>query len=182
MDDVASDLSISKKTIYQFFKNKDELVTSISKDHMAEEKDDYLEIESHSENALDEILQVSNCFRRHMNEINPRLLFELKKYHSDAWKVYMHFKTDFIKNHIKRNIERGISEGYYRAELDADILSTFRVEQVELIFDEQIFPREKHDFADVQMQLFDHFIQGLLTDKGRVLYSKYFTSIINAHT
>ena len=180
MDDVASNLSISKKTIYQFFKNKDDLVTSISKEHMAEEKDDYLQIEDCSTNALEEIMEVSQCFRRHMNEINPKLLFELKKYHSVAWNIYVQFKTDFIKNHIKRNIERGISEGYYRGDLNPDILSTFRVEQVELIFDEQIFPREKYDFADVQMQLFDHFIQGLLTDKGRALYSNYFKSIINS--
>ena len=79
MDDVASYLAISKKTIYQFFKNKDDLITSISMAHMAEEKDEYLQIENVAGDALEEMVQVSSCFRRHMNEINPKLLFELKK-------------------------------------------------------------------------------------------------------
>lgn len=182
MDDVASALAISKKTIYQFYKNKDELVTSISRNHMDEEKHDYSTIEENSVDAIDEIYQVSNCFRKHMVDIHPKILFELKKYHSSAWQIYTQFKTHFIKNHIKRNIERGIKEGYYRSELNADILSTFRVEQVELIFDDNLFPKEGYDFAEVQMQLFDHFVHGLLTDKGRTLYSNYLNHNKNSHT
>ena len=181
MDDVASALAISKKTIYQFYKNKDELVTSISRSHMSEEKDDYSLIEENSVDAIDEIYQVSNCFRKHMADIHPKILFELKKYHSAAWQIYTKFKTEFVKNHIKRNIERGISEGYYRSEVNPEILSAFRVEQVEMIFDDNLFPKEKFDFTDVQLQLFDHFIHGLLTDKGRELYLNYLNHNKNSH-
>lgn len=182
MDDVASALAISKKTIYQFYKNKDELVTSISKSHMSEEKDDYSQIEENSVDAIDEICRVSNCFRKHMANIQPKILFELKKYHSAAWQIYMKFKTEFVKNHIKRNIERGITEGYYRSEVNPEILSAFRVEQVEMIFDDNLFPKEKFDFTDVQLQLFDHFVHGLLTDKGRELYLNYLNQNKNSHT
>ncbi len=176
MDDIASHLAISKKTIYQFFKNKDELVTTISSSHMDMEKDDYSRIEGGSTNAIEEIFEVSNCFREHMHEMNPKILFELRKYHPDAWAVYTRFKTEFIKNHIVRNIERGISEGYYREELDPEVLATFRVEQVEMIFDVQKFPKDRFDFHHVQMQLFDHFVHGLLTPKGKELLNNYLKS------
>lgn len=181
MDDVASALAISKKTIYQFYKNKDELVTSISKSHMEEEKYDYSLIEENSVDAIDEIYRVSNCFRKHMVDIHPKILFELKKYHSAAWQIYMKFKTEFVRNHIKRNIERGISEGYYRSELNPEILSAFRVEQVEMIFDDNLFPKEKFDFTEVQLQLFEHFVHGMLTDKGRILYINYLNHNKNSH-
>ncbi|MGB3466712.1 MAG: TetR/AcrR family transcriptional regulator, partial [Cyclobacteriaceae bacterium] len=173
MDEVASALAISKKTIYQFFKNKDELVTSISRGHMALEKHDYSTIEENSVDAIDEITQVSECFRKHMSDVHPKILFELKKYHSDAWQIYMQFKTEFVKGHLKRNIERGIAEGFYRDTINSDILSTFRVEQVEMIFDDMLFPKDTYNFTEVQMQLFDHFVHGMLTDKGRTLYTNY---------
>lgn len=180
MDDVASNLAISKKTIYQFFKNKDELVTSISRSHMEIEKDDYSAIENKSVDAIDEITQVSECFRKHMGDIHPKILFELKKYHSDAWQIYMQFKTKFVKDHIKRNIERGIAEGFYRDSINPDILSKFRVEQVEMIFDDMLFPKDRYDFTEVQMQLFDHFVHGMLTEKGRTLYSNYLNHTKNS--
>lgn len=176
MDDIASNLAISKKTIYQFFKNKDDLVTTISSAHMEMEKNDYSKIESESINAIDEIYEVSKCFRDHMHEVNPKILFELKKYHPEAWAVYTKFKTEFIKNHIVRNIKRGIEEGYYRAELDAEVLAAFRVEQVEMIFDPQVFPKDMFDFHNVQMQLFDHFVHGLLTEEGKKLLDNYLQS------
>ncbi len=176
MDDIASQLAISKKTIYQFFKNKDELVTTISSAHMEMEKSEYSEIEDNTTNAIEEIIEVSNCFREHMHEVNPKLLFELKKYHPEAWSVYTKFKTEFVKGHIKRNIEKGIREGYYREELDPEIIALYRLEQVELIFDEQIYPKEKFIFTEVPMKLFDHFVHGLLTDKGRELFQEYLQS------
>jgi len=181
MDEIASNLAMSKKTIYQFFKNKDELITSISENHIEQEKRDYSSIEAKSMDAIDEICQVSDCFRKHMSEIHPKILFELKKYHSGAWGHYTEFKHQFIKGHIKRNILRGMAEGCYRKELNVDILSTFRVEQVEIIFDEEKFPRNTYNFAEVQMQVFEHFIHGLLTDKGRKLYLNYLNHNQNSH-
>ena len=74
MDDVASHLAISKKTIYQFFKNKDDLVTSISKAHMEEEKDDYLQIEDSSGDALEEIMQRVFYEDEKLSEWRPRTM------------------------------------------------------------------------------------------------------------
>ncbi len=176
MDDIASHLAISKKTIYQFFKNKDELVTTVSTAHMEMEKSEFEHIEETSDNAIIEIIEVSVCFRNHMKEFNPKLLFELKKYHPVAWAVYTRFKLEFVKGHIERNIVKGIAEGYYREEIDPEILALHRIEQVEMIFDDRIFPKDKHDFAAVQMQLFDHFIHGLLTNKGREIFNQYLIS------
>ncbi len=181
MDEIASALAVSKKTIYQFFKNKDELVTSVSENHLNLEKEEYSLIEQNSVDAIDEMCKVSVCFRRHMSETHPKILFEIKKYHSDAWNCYTQFKNEFIKGHIKRNILRGIEEGHYRKEINVDILSTFRVEEVELIFDETKFPRNTYDFTEVQMQLLEHFLYGLFTDKGRKQYLIYLNHNQNSH-
>jgi hypothetical protein len=72
-----------------------------------------------------------------------------------------------------RNIKQGVKEGYYREDVDPEVIAAIRIEQIPLAFDERIFPRNKFSLAEVQLQIFDHFVYGLCTDKGKKLYQKY---------
>ena len=90
-----------------------------------------------------------------------------------AWNLYVNFKMNFTMGRVEANLIEGIEQGYYRKEINPKILATLRVEQIDLIFNSKIFPRSEYDFSDVQMQIFDHFVQGILTEKGRQLYSSY---------
>lgn len=173
MDDIARELSVSKKTIYQYYKDKDEIVTLVSQAHIEQEKKEFTEIYESSNNAIEEIFKISQCIRKMVTEINPSLLYDLQKYHRKAWDLYLDYKTEFIKNSVVNNLQRGIKEGCYREEIDVEVIATFRVEQVQMAFDDKIFPRNKFNFSEVQMQLLNHFIHGLLTDKGRKLYKDY---------
>lgn len=170
MDDIARELSISKKTIYQFFKDKDELVTLITQAHIDRERDEMAEVKSESANAIEELFKLSHCIREHIKDVNPSMLFDIQKYHPNGWDLWLEYKSVFIKGSILDVIARGKKEGYFRESVDAEILATFRVESIELSFDEKIFPRNKFDFTEVQMMLFDHFVHGLMTVKGQELY------------
>ena len=65
-----------------------------------------------------------------------------------------------------------MKEGYFRKDLNTDILATLRVEQVELAFNDSVFPHDQYNFEEVQMKLFDHFIYGCLNRKGFDLYEE----------
>lgn len=178
MDDIARELSISKKTIYQYFKDKDELVTLITEAHIDRERREMKEVKAEATNAIEELFKLSHCIREHIKDINPSMLFDLQKYHPRAWALWLEYKSVFIKGTILDVIARGKQEGYFRAAVDAEILATFRVESIELSFDTKIFPTNKFDFTEVQMMLFDHFVHGLMTIKGQELYD----SLIHAKT
>ena len=173
MDDVARDASMSKKTLYQYFDNKDGLVTEVSRRHFENETKELEEIHEQANDAIHEILLVSQCIRQHVFKMNPSLLFDMQKYHGAAWEEYLSYKHSKIRGHIESNIQRGIAEGYFRPEIDPEVMSIFRVEQVQLVFNPKIFPLDKFDFPTVQIQLMDHFIHGLLTDGGRLKYEEY---------
>ncbi len=173
MDDIARELSISKKTLYQYFDNKDQLVNEIVRSHLEEEKVEFSEIEANAENAIHELIGIAQCIRAHISNLNPSTLYDVQKYHAEAWNHFKEFKQNGIKGHVKRNIKRGIEEGYYRQEIDAEILATYRIEQVEMIFDPRIFPANKFDLKIVQIQLFEHFVHGMLTSKGKELYEEF---------
>jgi AcrR family transcriptional regulator len=173
MDDIAREISVSKKTIYQYYKDKDEIVTLVSEAHIEQEKKDFNEIFHSSDDAIEEMFRISKCIRKMVTEVNPSLLYDLQKYHRKAWNLYLDYKSEFIKNSVVNNLARGVKEGCYRHSIDVEVIATYRVEQVQMAFDDKIFPRNKFNFSEVQMQLFDHFIHGLLTDKGRKLYKDY---------
>ena len=173
MDDVARALAVSKKTLYLHFTNKDELVADVVRLHLESEKEEFGQIAGISANSIEELVHLSKCMRQHSFRINPSLLHDLQKYHAEAWAIFQEFKKEFIKNQIIDNIRRGIEEGYYRADLDPDILAILRMEIIQMVFSDDIFPRSTFDFVEVQMKVFDHFVHGLLSDKGRKLYQQY---------
>lgn len=173
MDDVAREASMSKKTLYQYFDNKDGLVSEVAFNHFKKEAKEFEDIQKEAQDAIHEVLLVSQCLRKHVFKLNPSLLYDMQKYHGKAWDEYLNFKHSTIRGNIESNLRRGKEEGYFRAEIDPEVLSIFRVEQVQLVFNPKIFPNTKFDFADVQLQLLDHFVNGLLTDKGRTKYEEY---------
>ena len=173
MDDVARHLSMSKKTLYQYFADKDEIVTMVATYHMEKDQKQYESFHTSAKNAIDELVKISSCLKKDLQKMNPSLLFDLQKFHAKAWSAWLGHKQLFIRDSIVRNLKQGIEEGFFRSEINTDILSTMRLELIQLTFDEQIFPSSKYNLAEVNLQIFEHFIYGILTDKGRKVYEKY---------
>ena len=170
MDEIARELGISKKTIYQYFKDKDDIVYQITRNTIEKDKSEFEAATQQSSNLISALLQMSKCLRENFNKINPSLIFDVQKYHPRSWSLWIDYKNDFIYNTILNTLERGKMEGIFRPEINPEILATFRIEQVQMSFDEKIFPRNKFDFKEVQLALFDHFVHGILTSKGQKIF------------
>ncbi len=182
MDDIARHLSVSKKTLYQHFADKDELVTTMSQEHMKREVIEYEAIAKDSENSIDELNKISIQIRCDMQDMNPSLLYDLQKFHPKAWTLWLNHKNNFIMRSIVRNLNQGIKEGYFRADINPEVLAISRLVLIEAAFDDQHFPKEKFNLVEVQSQFFDHFVYGLCTDKGRKLYQRYKENTITTQT
>lgn len=172
MDDIARHLSVSKKTLYQHFADKDDLVENVTR-HMLEQNFKECEsIRKDAENPIEELANISLWMKKSMEEINPTMLFDLQKFHAKAWNIWLEYKNKFIHEEVIRNLVAGIEAGYMR-QVNKEIMGILRVEFVQMAFNQDIFPREKFNIVDVQSQIFDHFVFGLVTEKGRKLYLKY---------
>ncbi len=178
MDDIAKELSISKKTIYQHFKDKDEIVLSVSERIFAKERQTMVRMHDQGENVIHEMVLISQYLREHVASANPSAMYDLQKFYKEAWEVFVRFKHESLKL-MGKTIDKGIAEGYFRPEIDAQILAIFRSETISLSFDQHLFPRENFDPREVQTQLFELFLNGILTDKGRSLYQKYSENVVS---
>jgi len=173
MDDISRHLAVSKKTLYQHFADKDDIVSMACKAHIDALADRFTEFTRKSKNAIEEMAKISQCLNKTMEDTNPSLLFDLQKYHPKAWRVWIDHKNNFIRQQMIRNLKQGIAEGYYRSEINAEIIGAMRLELVQLPFNEEAFPSSKFKLSEVHVQVFDHFVHGLVTEKGRKLYVKY---------
>ncbi|MFZ6665218.1 TetR/AcrR family transcriptional regulator [Peijinzhouia sedimentorum] len=173
MDDIAKNLAVSKKTIYQEFADKNELVLLFAERHLLRYESEFQEIGSNASNAIEELYLTSLCLRKIVEETSPNVMYDLKKYHTKAWNHYLGYKESLFKDNVKKVIERGMKEGLFRDNIDSEVLSTVRIEEVQLCFNLDLFPKEKFSMAQVQIQVFQNFVLGLLTDKGRELWNSY---------
>ena len=179
MDDIARHLSISKKTIYQYFVDKDDIVTQATQNHIGHTKAGFDTLTTVSKNALDELMRIQMFMRKNMQDLNPSLLFDLKKYHNKAWSAWLEHKNIHIRESVVRNLKQGMEEGLYRTNLNPEILAVLRIESIQWLYDGQVVPTDKFKMVDIQVQMLDHFMYGLLTEKGRKMYEKYKQEPIN---
>ena len=173
MDDISRALGVSKKTIYLYFEDKDALVSSAVKSFTDLQKDIFVKIRDESKNALEELIKCSDYMRSNVCNINPALLYDVKKYHPKAWGIYLDYRRDSVEKTIEETLTRGINEGFFRANLNTKILARFRIETVEMGFNTEIFPVSEYETPKVQLEFFEQFTFGICTIKGHKLLNKY---------
>lgn len=173
MDEIATQLGISKKTIYQSFTDKDDIVSEVVKDHLESSEQDCLSCKVDAENAVHEVFLAMDRVIAHLRDMHPAMVFDLHKFHYEAFRKFQTFKDEFLYKGIEDNLKRGIEEELYRPEINIEILSKFRVESVYFSFNPNTFSPEKHTPADVHMELMVHFLFGLSTPKGYKQIEKY---------
>lgn len=173
MDDIANSLGISKKTIYQFFTDKDELVDAVLEETLSYNKQNCDRNRSRSTNAVEEIFISMDIAEQIFRNMHPSVIYDMQKYHPRAFERFLKHKNDYLYNIILKNLERGIKEELYRPEIDIEILSRFRVESMLMSFNPELYISQKHTLAEVEQQLIEHFLFGVASLKGHKLILKY---------
>jgi AcrR family transcriptional regulator len=172
MDEIAKSIGMSKKTIYQHFNDKDELVKLVVEENIRDQEIQVQLIQTTAKDPIDEILKFSEYMRSLFANMSPFLLMEIQRYYPKAFEIYLSFKEACIISSIKNNMKWGMDMGYYRPDINVEVLSRLRMEEVEWGFDPKVF-KEKVHLDEIQVQLIEHFLYGICTLKGHKLINKY---------
>jgi AcrR family transcriptional regulator len=174
MDDIAASVGMSKKTLYHYYQDKDELVKAVVEGVIEENQctcDGHVKA---AQNAVHEIFLAMEMMVEMFQTMNPAIIFEMQKYHPDAYQRFHQHKTKFLLQHMEHNIERGIREELYRPDVNPQILARFRVESMFIPFNPD-FQRSLNNYTllELEEQIITHFLFGLVTLKGHKLAMKY---------
>lgn len=172
MDDVAADLGISKKTLYQMVESKDALVINVLQRHIAREKANCLDLARHAANALEEIFIIMDSNSQEMAQMKHNIINDLQKYHREAWELIQTFHFEFVFKVIKDNLHRGREEGLYREDFDIDILAKLHLATAFSLFDPQIFPEGAYTRLELFKEYMLHYLHGIVSPKGLTYLKK----------
>lgn len=170
MDDIARQAGISKKTIYQEFIDKNQLVLEVFSAELNRDKyavDCFPKVEK---DIIQHLVALSTYMRERFADINPMVLNELQRYFPQCWQMFEDFKRGHIYKQIVEVLEAGKEQGYFRPEINTEIIAMTRLEQMMSTFDPIKFPPSKFNQVDLQVELFEHFLHGIFTEKGREAY------------
>ncbi|TKB96196.1 TetR/AcrR family transcriptional regulator [Pedobacter cryophilus] len=171
MDDISKHLGMSKKTLYNHFKDKAEIVNIIIDDLIVSHGNKLNETRMISQNAIDELYLQVDVLLYFFKEISPNIFFEMDKYFPELSGHFTHHRHHCILLGIKENLERGIEEGLYRPDLEVEFISNARLNQFVAAFDENAFPEIDFDVTKTLNKLNDFYLHAVCSDKGK-LYIK----------
>src|SRR5687767_7722407 len=173
MDDIALQLGMSKKTLYQHFTDKDELVEAVLNLEISQGQAECTRCFEDAKDAVEEIFHTMEHILEQFRDMNPMVLYDLQKFHFASFQKFLKYKNEFLYDVIRKNLERGIKEELFRPEINVEIISRFRLETMMLAFNMDIFPPRKYSLADVTREIIQHYLYGLSTLKGHKLIIKY---------
>jgi AcrR family transcriptional regulator len=173
MDAIAAELGISKKTIYQHFADKDTMVLQVVEIFVQQDEVKWAELDKQFPNVIEKMFKSFEMMKEMLTQMDPRLLFEIEKYFPKAYKVFRDYNEKGIHAHLITDFKKGIQFGYFRRDIDVELLARLRMAEVGLAFNPDFYPNNKLSLFETQMVLMDIFMRGILTEKGLTLYNSY---------
>jgi AcrR family transcriptional regulator len=179
MDDLCREIGVSKKTIYKYFDDKNDLVLNMMQAKIAMDANNCCICEHESHNAIDALISISKLVIEQLSNINPSVFFDLQKHYPEAWKLMNDHKWEFVLNNIRENIIRGKSENIYRENLDPEIISRYYVSNIDSVMDGEVYPYQDFKTDEVLSEVLRFQIRGLANDNGINYLKEHFNREIN---
>jgi len=166
MDDIARDLGISKKTIYQLVGDKSALVKATMESYLEEEKAEMDTILGQSLDSVDAMINMVEYIMGTIRDFNPSALHDLQKYYPETWQMFDEYRFNFVLGRIKENIVSGIEQGVYRPDLDPDVVAKFYISSINITMDPMLFPHNKYQFSSIYREFLNYHLRGIVSAKG----------------
>ena len=173
MDGIASEMSISKRTIYENFRDKNALLSSCLDYMQEQQKNNRMKIMKNSANAIEVILNFLTKGIQNLSYIDLSFLSDLKKYHHQVWTEHYQKFSDKNLKETHDLLSRGIREGVIRKEINVEIVSRIIHEQLNIMTDEDIFPPSLYSKKEIFENIVINFAGGISTNIGLEVIENY---------
>ncbi len=163
MDDIAREMAVSKKTLYKYFADKNDLVNKIIDAKLNMNFEECNAAKKDSVNAIDELFLINKMVRQQFATIHPSVFYDMQKYHPTAWQKMNAFRQNHIRLQIEENTVTGIKEGLYRQNVHVEISAQFYLVLVSAILAGEMLI---NDYQILFKELMRNHVRALATEKG----------------
>ena len=179
MDDIARELGISKKTLYQHVTDKTELVGKVVFEIIETEKENFEKLIHPEVNAIEELFHVNKHLRKIMKNLNASFEYDLKKYYPDLYKQVRTHKKENMYNSVKKNLEKGVKEGLYRKDINIEYITRYYVSRIESNIDSDFLSSKEISVSEFFYEIFIYHIRGVANSKGIAFLESHIDEIKN---
>jgi AcrR family transcriptional regulator len=173
MDMLANQMGISKRTIYEVFRDKDELLQGVLKWMTAKQKELMTKLLTESDNIIEAIFKMLKLMSDHFQKMSPAFRMDVKRYHSDIMnKLDEQSELPYYGTNSEI-LRKGIAEGVFRKDIDIEITNKCLLEVARMTNDKDVFPPDSYLNKDVIRNFYINYLRGLSTNKGLDLIDFY---------
>jgi TetR/AcrR family transcriptional regulator, cholesterol catabolism regulator len=173
MDMLAANMGISKRTIYEVFSDKDELLKGVLKWMLVKQRELMTKIFSESENVIEAIFKMIDLMTDHFQRMSPAFQMDMQRLHRDVQKNQEELiDLPYLSNNSEI-LNRGIKEGVFRDDIDVEITNKCMLEVARMSNDKNVFPPDDFANKDVIRNFYINYLRGISTRKGLDLINFY---------
>lgn len=176
MDDIASELGISKKTIYQHFSNKTKLVEAVTFNLFDKICDGIDCICNKSTNPIEQLYDIKMFVMQHLKNEKSSPQFQLKKYYPQIYDVLSIKQFEKMRDSVKDSLQEGVDTQVFRETIDVEFISRMYFNGMSVIKDERIFPTTIFNMEYLMESYLEYHLRAIVTDKGLKILNKFIKS------
>ena len=179
MDDVARDLGISKKTLYQYVTDKDDLVGKFIDSEIEVRQEEICKCFRIGFNAIEELIEISVFMNKMMRDQNPATEHDLKKYYPQHYQKIEKTRREGIYKYIILNLKKGMKEGLYRNDINEEIIAKLYLSRSESIHINDLFTVEEFTSNKLFTELLAYHVRAIATEKGIIVLEEKIRALGN---
>ena len=166
MDDIATSMGISKKTIYVHFSNKSELVDAVSFYLFDSICDGIDTICDKSANPIEELYDIKMFVMHHLKNEKVSPQYQLKKYYPQTYSRLHQAQFKKMHESVSESLQKGIDMELFRANIDVDFIARMYFNGMTGIKDESIFPVSKYNNKEYLMESYlEYHLRAIVTEE-----------------
>lgn len=166
MDDVASELGISKKTLYQFVTDKDDLVGKFIDNEIELRQEEISKCFKIGFNAIEELVEISIFMNKMMRDQNPATENDLRKYYPHHYQKTVKTRRERMYKYVLLNLKKGKEEGLYREDMNEEVIAKLYLSRSENIHFSELFTIEEFTSIKLFVEILTYHVRGIATEKG----------------
>lgn len=166
MDQIANEIGISKKTIYNFFENKKHLVNVVTNGMFASITSGIKQIKKESLDPISELFDIKLFLIKILKGERTTPLYQLRKFYPETHKEITQKQFDFMTKSAIESLKSGVKLGLFRKDIDIDLISRLYFNGMIGIKDQDIFPAEKYEPTFLMLKYIEYHLRAIVTEKG----------------
>jgi AcrR family transcriptional regulator len=175
-EDIIRKLDIRKSTYHELFSSKAAMVKKVTIFNIEGQKREQAELLSRAANPIEEIMLLLKNGISKLGQVNPRMISDMQQLYPESWEITYDYLSNYSQHVNAEIINRGILQGYFRKDINLQLVTKVILEQFFMMINPIIFPPERYNLAEVFRSIYLYYVRGICTEQGGKLAEEFFAN------